>query len=374
MLDLGATPEELAVEDYEFSDILCIIEAHEKRGGWRNCSNDSCWRCMGRTVRARVLMGVVTLHVMWLVSYGVAQIQDAYRPGQCEDPDPSREQEPCDALQSVYIQKKAQYDAHNVCLVAPPLHGNLGSCAEITNTSGGGVGAGGVVMHPVHGLLATLPAGASCRLACDGSGKKHSGWELDEAEPRSGDGMLTCGDSSGRPGELSLGPKFCGAAYPTCVDRTCKTQRMQLFYAWVLILMAVYLLALSMDWLLHENEYASFAFLVVVTFLVLRTLYVPLSGGTEFGSEPGMLPGLHAAVTTLLGLFYYYMVWFVDKEFGLFIYRIVKTSIELREAYWTHAICQTALKIDGMFQGLIIATSFTFWNFTGTEVTDNPTF
>ena len=62
-----------------------------------------------------------------------------------------------------------------------------------------------------------------------------------------------------------LSPPFCDGSpvEPVCMDATCKRQKKQLFYGGVIILLALYLLVLAVDWLARENEYASFAFLFV---------------------------------------------------------------------------------------------------------------
>ena len=61
------------------------------------------------------------------------------------------------------------------------------------------------------------------------------------------------------------------------------------------------------------------------------------------------------------------MMFYVQKQFGLFIFRIVKTSLDLREVYWTYTICLTVLKVDVMFQGLLAVSAFTFWGFESAE-------
>jgi hypothetical protein len=57
-----------------------------------------------------------------------------------------------------------------------------------------------------------------------------------------------------------------------------------------------------------------------------------------------------------------------DASTGIYVCRsgscqeIVRDNTP-RQVYWVHSICLTALKVDFMFQGIVVVTAFTFWDF-----------
>jgi hypothetical protein len=234
----AATDAAATTEEYdEFTDVLLILEHSDVRTGCASCSKDSCWRYCGRTVRARMLFGVVLAHAAWLAVYGGLQLADATRPGQCEPAPVPAPPPPCASFVETYATHRASYARAGICMVAPPLHGNLGTCAN------------GTIITTSSGRFVTLGVGRSCRVGCD-VGRM---WEL--VEPQHA--LVRCLSGA------VLSPPFCGPVEPVCKDTTCKRQKKQLFYGAVVILLAVYLLVLAVDWLAYENEYASFAFLFV---------------------------------------------------------------------------------------------------------------
>ena len=300
-----------------FADVLFMLEHDDGTHDCASCSSESAWRYTGRTVRARVLFMTTVAHSAWLIFYGAAQLS-ALEGEACDN---GLTTEPCTRVDIAPIS--------GICILTPPLGGTFGSCANKTNWPG----------------VAYIKAGGSCVLTCEGG----------VAPDGQNGGLLQC-DADG-----SISPPFCGAGYPRCpMGLSCKRYNQQLFYAWAVILIAFDLAYLAYDWIIHENEYASYAFVQIVFLLELRTIYVPLSGDDEFGRE-ALFSYAHAIGTTVMLVYYVCMARYVDKQFGLTIYRVVKTNLRLRKPYSTHEICLIVLKIDVMYQGMLIITGFTFF-------------
>eukprot|EP01051_Picozoa_sp_SAG22_P022163 SAG22_NODE_5201_length_1063_cov_0.903527_1_plen_212_part_00 len=188
--------EDRRVQEEIFGDVLLIIKHERGARSCATCSNESCWRYSGRTIRGRILFFTAMVHACWLLSYGFAQVSAT---------------PPCDSALNGAVQPCRRYvDAQvgggaagsNICLVTAPAQGNLGSCTNMTS---------------IDGVAFLAEGAASCTLGCNG----HPAGMM---EPR-GTLTVSCGPER-------LAPALCGPEYPTCFVN-CKRRKQQLFYAWV---------------------------------------------------------------------------------------------------------------------------------------------
>lgn len=302
------------------------------------------WQRLGRNKLYRWLFIATVTHGIWTSAYGVLLTESA----------PSCLKDACAHEREALFADEQPYSGvggNTSCLVIQPLNGGLGSCGD--------PGHIGPVLTK-SGVTAVRIAGNSrCRLQCASGQDEHH-------YRASGSTEVVCGPAGEweSPGYCALDQlrllDFDGdSSYMRCVEWKCPTAKEQQLYAWVLVIGGSFLVVLGLDWLVHENVFAMFAFLFSSTIISFRAVYVPLTGLEELDNE--LLPSLNAVINSVFAIYYYYVAYSVRNEFGTYIFKVTKTSVDLRSVFRVHSIFMTVLKIDIMVAILDTIVGFIFF-------------
>lgn len=327
-------------DEHAFDSVLARLNTDHKTLG-RGAS--TVWKSLGRNVLYRWLFIATVTHGIWTSAYGVLLTESV----------PSCLQDACAPEREALFADEAAGD-NSSCLVIQPLNGGLGSCADPEQP-----GHIGPVLMNAGVAAVRITGGSRCRLQCTST-------VGDEQYRASGSTDVVCGTSGQleSPGYCTLDQlrllDFDGdSSFLRCIEWKCPTAKEQQLYAWVLVLGGSFLVVLGLDWLLNENVFAMFAFLFSSTMISFRALYVPLTELKELDNE--LLPTVNAAVNSVFSLYYYYVAYSVRNDFGTYIFKVTKTSVNLRSVFRVHSIFMTVLKIDIMVAILDTIVGFIFF-------------
>jgi hypothetical protein len=165
-------------------------------------------------------------------------------------------------------------------------------------------------------------------------------------------------------------PTSCSDCQPDCVDTselclTVKQEKQRQLEAAVILLNSVFVVQITHDWLINENEYAIVAFIFVTVAMFGRSVYIPFANWKR--DDNAWFQWLNAGLTTACNLFYIFMVFYVKKQFGVFSYRICDTNLQLRAVYRRYSVFVTALKVDLQCQTWLLAAGFIYFFTTPEE-------
>jgi ABC-type multidrug transport system fused ATPase/permease subunit len=332
-------------DKHAFDSVLARLDGTERQMLGRGAS--TVWESLGRNVLYRWLFIATVTHGIWTSAYGVLLTESV----------PSCLQDACAHEREALFADEPPYEGaggNSSCLVIQPLNGELGSCADP-----GQPGHIGPVLMSAGVTAVRIAGGSRCRLRC---AVKEGG----EPYRASGSSEVVCG-----AGGQWESPEYCvldqlrlldfdgESSFLRCIDWKCPTAKEQQLYAWVLVLGGSFLVILGLDWLMKENVFAMFAFLFSSTIISFRALYVPLSQLKELDNK--LLPTVNAAVNSVFSMYYYYVAYSVRNDFGTYIFKVTKTSVNLRSVFRIHSIFMTVLKIDIMVAILVTIVGFIFF-------------